>query len=90
MQFLVQHTSLDGVGTVDYASDLSIGGLFLATQNPPPSKTRVQVHFSPTRDERMVTVDAEVAHVKTGGVGLQFQALDAASLSLIASIVGTA
>ena len=88
MQFLVQHMTVDGVEVhFDYASDLSIGGLFLTTEKPLPAATRFQVQFSPTKDERIVSADCVVTHSKRGGMGVQFQGIDADSVKLIESIV---
>ena len=88
VQLLVQHQPIDAaVASIDYASDLSIGGLFIATKSPLPAMTRFQVQFSPSRDERMITADCEVTHVKSTGMGVRFQSIDAASVKLIDSLV---
>lgn len=84
MRFLVQHQSHADEGfEVDYATDLSRGGLFIATRKSLSPQATVHVQFSPGKDARLVSAFCRVTHVTPAGVGAQFVALDADSAQLI-------
>lgn len=91
VRILVQHhsTTQDDFD-VDYASDLSRGGLFLNTKRALPHNTTLHVQFSPTRDARMVNAFCRVARVTNDGAGMQFVGLDSESKALIDRWVASA
>lgn len=78
VRFLVQHQSSAEAGyEVDYASDLSAGGLFIASRATPPPRSTVHVQFAPGRDAPLVSAFARVTHVTPEGFGAAFIGLDA-------------
>lgn len=83
VRFLVQHQSGAGDVEVDYATDLSKGGLFIATRKPLPREATVHVQFSPAKDARLVSAFCRVTHVTPSGVGAEFVTLDAESAKLL-------
>lgn len=60
-----------------YASDLSRGGLFVATDNPPALRARLRLHLT-LPDGEVLTLSAEVVHRVLSGprVGVGLQLLD--------------
>jgi uncharacterized protein (TIGR02266 family) len=80
----------------DYATNISLGGVFIRSQNPLPVGTKLRVQFSlPGLDETVVTW-GEVAHVieeraKEGfrGMGIRFDDLDPKSKRVIDQLVAT-
>ncbi len=84
VRLLVQHqSSVDGGIDVDYATDLSKGGLFLATQKPLPPQSTLHVQFAPAKDARLVSAFCRVTHVTPAGVGTEFINLDVDSAKLL-------
>lgn len=84
VRFLVHHqSSVSDELDVDYATDLSRGGLFIATQKPLSQEATLHVQFAPTRDARLVTAFCRVTHVTSQGVGAQFIDLDAESARVL-------
>jgi hypothetical protein len=84
VRILVQHQSHPGEDfQVDYATDLSRGGLFIATQKPLTAQSTVHVQFAPAKDARLVSAFCKVTHVTPAGVGAQFISLDADSAQLL-------
>lgn len=84
MCLLVQHQVAVGDGfEIDYARDLSRGGLFIDTRKRFVRGSTVHVQFSPTRDSRLVSAFCRVTHVSDKGMGAEFVALDADSQRLI-------
>ena len=84
MSFLVQHQahawdSLD----VDYARDLSRGGLFITTRKPMTPKATLHVQFAPRKDAQLVSAFCRVTHVTPEGVGAEFVGLDPEAARLI-------
>lgn len=82
--FLVQHQAQadDGLD-VDYARDLSRGGLFITTRKPMSPKATFHVQFSPRKDAQLVSAFCRVTHVTEEGVGAEFVNLDAESARLL-------
>lgn len=84
VRFLVQHQSNPEEGfEVDYATDLSRGGLFISTRKSLPPQSTVHVQFAPAKDARLVSAFCRVTHVTPQGVGAQFVSLDADSAKLL-------
>ncbi len=74
----------------DYATNISLGGVFIRSSNPLPVGTKLRVQFSLPGLKDMVTTWGEVAHVvedraKQGylGMGIRFSDLDAAQKRVI-------
>jgi hypothetical protein len=77
VRLLVRHQS-DGEMSpvVDYASDLSHGGLFIQTSRAVHKDETLQVEFAPMRDARLVVAFCRVARVTAQGIGAEFVQLD--------------
>ena len=77
VRLLVRHQS-DGESSpvVDYASDLSHGGLFIQTSRAVQKDETLQVEFAPMRDARLVVAFCRVARVTAHGIGAEFVQLD--------------
>lgn len=85
-RFLVQHQGgTDESFDVDYASNLSAAGLFIATAKPLTPRSTLHVQFAPKKDARLVSAFCQVTAVTAEGVTAQFVSLDAESEQLIAS-----
>jgi type IV pilus assembly protein PilZ len=74
----------------DYATNISLGGVFIRSSNPLPVGTKLRVQFSLPGLKDMVTTWGEVAHVvedraKQGfaGMGIRFSDLDASQKRMI-------
>ena len=90
VRILVQHQdSTEAPYEVDYASDLSTGGLFIRTHSVPPLGSTIHVQFAPAKDARMVEAFCRVARVTPHGVGAQFMHMDPASVELLEDVLGT-
>lgn len=86
MRFLVQHqAAVDDAADVDYASDLSRGGLFISTSKPLTKKATLHVQFAPKKDARLISAFCQVTDVTPQGVTASFVNLDAESEALIAA-----
>jgi uncharacterized protein (TIGR02266 family) len=75
----------------EYVSNISQGGVFIASKNPLPVGTRVTLQFSVILDDiRTVEGEGEVVRVETGpqevGMGVAFTRLTAESKELIDEI----
>lgn len=84
MRFLVQHQVNDSVD-VDYASNLSRGGLFISTTKPIAPKATLHVQFAPKRDAQLVSAFCRVKEVRPDGIAAEFVSLDAEAEQLIAA-----
>lgn len=80
----------------DYATNISLGGVFIRSQNPLPVGTKLRVQFSLPGLEETVVTWGEVAHVieeraKEGfrGMGIRFDDLDPKSKRVIDQLVST-
>ncbi|MBS1149273.1 MAG: PilZ domain [Myxococcaceae bacterium] len=90
VRILVQHHENTGAPyEVDYASDLSTGGLFIKTHRVPPLGSTIHVQFAPAKDARMVEAFCRVARITPSGVGAQFVQMDPASVELLEDVIGT-
>jgi hypothetical protein len=86
VRILVQHTNApDDALQIDYARDLSPGGLFIASRAKVAPNATLHVQFSPSRDSRMVHAFCRVARVTEEGFGAQFVSLDLDAHELIAA-----
>ena len=75
----------------EYVSNISHGGVFIASKNPLPVGTKVTLQFSVILDDiRRVEGEGEVVRVETGpdevGMGVAFTRLSAESKDLINEI----
>lgn len=78
-------SSSDDALMVDYGSELSRGGLFIATERRLAPRTLLHLQFAPNKDAQLVSAFAQVTEVKSNGVSAQFLSLDAEAEQLIAS-----
>lgn len=77
VSLLVRHEAAPGEPhVVDYASDLSKGGLFIRTARKPAKDDTLHVEFSPARDAKLVRAFCRVARVTPLGIGAEFLQLD--------------
>ena len=88
VRILVQHhENTDAPYEVDYASDLSTGGLFIKTHNVLPLGATIHVQFAPAKDARMVEAFCRVARVTAAGVGAEFVQMDPMSTELLGGVI---
>jgi hypothetical protein len=85
---LVQHqATVDAPQQVDYATDLSQGGLFIDTEVPAEVGAVVQVEFAPQRDSRLISAYCKVTRVTPRGMGAEFVQLDSESQALLRRVL---
>ncbi len=85
MRFLVQYQGgTDESFDVDYATDLSRGGLFISTDKALAPHSTLHVQFAPKKDAQLVSAFCQVTDVRPDGVSAQFVSLDPESERLIA------
>lgn len=90
VRILVQHhETTDAPYEVDYATDLSSGGLFIKTHRAPTPGSTIHVQFAPAKDARMVEAFCRVARVTAQGVAAQFVQMDPASVELLQTVLST-
>ena len=90
VRILVQHHEKTGAPyEVDYATDLSTGGLFIKTHSAPAPGSTIHVQFAPAKDARMVEAFCRVSRVTPNGVAAQFVQIDDASLDLLETVIST-
>ena len=90
VRILVQHhENTDAPYEVDYATDLSTGGLFIKTHLAPAPGSTIHVQFAPAKDARMVEAFCRVARVTPQGVAAQFVQMDASSTELLQTVLST-
>ena len=76
----------------EYATNLSPGGIFIATEEPSPVGAMLHLQFSLKDGSKLIEGMGRVAHVKRDasgkarGMGIEFVQFDEASLGLIARI----
>lgn len=91
VRLLVRHQSDGEVSpVVDYASDLSHGGLFIHTDRAVRPDDTLHVEFAPLRDARLVVAFCRVARVTAQGIGAEFVQLDDESKGALAAALATA
>lgn len=95
VNLLIDYQSLDQFFN-DYATNISLGGVFIRSRNPLPVGTRLRVAFSLPGLEKMVETQGEVAHVMDGrsqdgftGMGIRFADLDPKAKRMIDKLVTT-
>ena len=78
----------------DYATNISLGGVFIRSKNPLPVGTKLRVSFSLPGLKKMVETVGEVAHVLDArsdegftGMGIRFNDLDVGSKKVIDDLV---
>lgn len=90
VRILVQHHETTNTPyEVDYASDLSTGGLFIKTHNVAGLGSTIHVQFAPAKDARMVEAFCRVARVTPSGVGAEFIQMDPDSVELLEGVLET-
>src|SRR4051812_4214813 len=90
VRILVQHhETTDAPFEVDYATDLSTGGLFIKTNATPPPGSTIHVQFAPAKDARMIEAFCRVARVTPQGVAAQFVEMDPTSIELLENVLHT-
>ncbi|MFZ5446892.1 MAG: PilZ domain-containing protein [Myxococcota bacterium] len=86
MRFLVQHqAAADDSFDVDYATNLSLAGLFISTRKPLEPRATLHVQFAPRKDAQLVSAFCRVQEVTAQGVRAEFVSLDAEAEQLIAA-----
>ncbi len=86
MRFLVQHqAAVDATQDIDYATNLSRGGLFISTHKSFEPRATLHVQFAPKKDAQLVSAFCRVMEVTPDGVSAEFVGLDFESEQLIAS-----
>ncbi len=78
----------------DYATNISLGGVFIRSRNPLPVGTKLRVAFSLPGLTDMVETVGEVAHVLDersregyAGMGIRFQDLDPLSKRVVDQLI---
>ena len=77
----------------DYSHDLSIGGMFIRTDDPKPEGSLLYFQFTTRRDGALIEGLGRVVRVvppegdRPGGMGLEFVNVEEPSASLISDIV---
>ncbi len=88
VSLLVQHQVTSGEAfDIDYATDLSRGGLFIATRKAFAPDSTLHVQFAPRRDSQLVSAFCRVTHVNSLGIGAEFVSLDPESEKLIEAVL---
>lgn len=78
----------------EYATNLSPGGIFIATDEPSPIGTMLYLQFSLKDGSRLIEGMGRVAHIQEPtagqprGMGIEFVQFDERSMELIAKICG--
>lgn len=81
-------TIVDGETMVGYTRDISTGGVFVETENPPPKGTEVTLRFKLAPESPILEARAAVAYSMPGeGMGLRFLDPPAELRRLIATFV---
>ncbi|MBX7100623.1 MAG: PilZ domain-containing protein [Myxococcaceae bacterium] len=89
VRLLVQHqTEPESAFEVDYAVDLSQGGLFLQTSRALEPNSTLHLQFAPARDARVIECFCRVARVTPDGVGAAFLQLDDGASALLTEVLG--
>lgn len=89
VRLLVQYQVASGENfDIDYATDLSRGGMFIATTKSFSPESTLHVQFAPKRDSQLVSAFCRVTHTSKAGIGAQFVSLDAEAEKLIAAVLG--
>lgn len=68
---------------VDYATDVSPGGLFIKTSKPAAANSTIHVQFHPAKDGRVVEAFCKVTRVTDEGMGAAFLQLDPSATRLL-------
>ena len=90
VRILVQHAeNTDAAAEVDYATDVSTGGLFIQTHATPTPGSTMHVQFAPAKDARMVEAFCRVVRLTPHGVAAQFVQMDPASTQLLEGVLDT-
>ena len=71
----------------EWAQNLSVGGLYLQTENPHDEGTLVVVRFTLASGGTLIEALARVVHKAKDGMGLEFVQLDEASRQVIDEVV---
>ncbi len=80
VRLLVQHQSqTDAAPELDYATDLSEGGLFIRTTRPATQNATIHVQFSPSKNSQLVDAFCRVARVTPDGMAAAFLRVDDAT-----------
>ena len=88
MTLLVQHqANITAPQQVDYATDLSQGGLFIHTSLPAEPGATLQVQFAPQKDARLVSAFCRVRRITPTGMGAEFIQMDAESQRLLRCVL---
>ncbi len=87
VRILVQHQAGALAPEIDYATDLSRGGLFVQTRRVPGPNDTIHVQFAPGRDARTVEAFCRVARVTPDGFGAAFVALDDGAQGLLEQLL---
>ena len=94
VRVVIDYETADAFFT-DYALNLSLGGIFICTDDLLPVGTRLRIHFSIPEHERFIDGWGKVARVQEArgpdhpaGVGIALEKLDDTARSIIDDLVG--
>ena len=88
----VDYSAVDSFFT-EFCSNINDGGLFVETENPPPTDTVVQLQIRLPELDEPLTLEARVAWVSDGkadapsGMGVEFIGMDSAARETINEVV---
>ena len=71
----------------DYATDLSVGGMFIRTNQPRNKGERILLHFTSEAGDSIIEAFGQVVHVSPEGMGIEFIKVDDASRKRIERII---
>jgi serine/threonine-protein kinase len=87
---MVRRVSLHYSGAEEYLStftaNISKGGMFVHTENPPLPGSKVELALTVDGLEGEVTISAVVAHTRSDGIGVHFEPLDEQRTAAVARL----
>ena len=94
VRVVIDYETADAFFT-DYALNLSLGGIFIRTDDLLPIGTRLRIHFSIPEHERFIDGWGKVARVQQAeepdqpaGIGIALEKLDDSASAVIDELVG--
>ncbi len=73
------------------AKDLSLGGIFIETKNPPTKKIAciVQINFG-DKNKHPLSIAGHIVRTAPNGIGIQFTEMDSNAFNVLTEIITTA
>lgn len=88
---LVTQVEFQGLTTLANSRDVSVGGMFLETSEPPPAESQVNLRFNIDDGGGIIIARAKVLYcVAKLGIGVEFTGLSPADRERIAAYIGKA